>query len=570
MFASMVAASHAWLAYPASIGPVALGAAALIGLAAALFALARRGLIADSQLAACGAALFAGLATLLLVELVASRAQLFAAFVPLLMLAAGSMHSDTRWLAIGMAYTLLCFLVTGFGLFGAEFALAAAGLSIAAATGLALNLVNVRYLRSVEEMRARDARHQAELTAALAAAHRELVDRQAAEAERERLREQLLHAQKLEAIGTLAGGVAHDMNNMLAAIVGLAEFMRDDPQGAGPDVVEQILDAARRGTELTRNLLGFSRRGKGRKETIELSSVVAGVCQLLSRTLPKGIALTSGGRAAHAIEGDSGQLGQALINLCLNGADAMNGAGALRIDVGEAALAGEAAAALGLAEGTYVTLAVTDSGCGMDRETRSRIFEPFFTTKEEGRGTGLGLAMVSGTIAAHGGAIEVDTEPGRGTCITIHLPAVEGAARAEPAPAAPDVRAGGGALVLLVDDEPMVCQVTRRSLERAGYRVITASDGAEAVERFRQRGGDVRVVVLDMAMPVMGGAECFHHLQALSPEVRVLIASGRPLEQEARECLDAGAIGFLEKPCPTARLLEAIAEASDQARAERR
>jgi two-component system, cell cycle sensor histidine kinase and response regulator CckA len=567
MFAAVIAASHTWLAYPDAIVPVVAGSAAMIGLAGALFAFARRGWIADARLGPCGAALMMGLATMILVELIASRAQLFAAFVPLLMLAAGAVHSNTRWLAIGMAYALGCFLVTGFALFGTDFALAAAGLSIAAAAGLTIHLVNVRYLRNVEEMRARDGRHQAELTAALAAVQRELIDRKSAEAERERLREQLLHAQKLEAIGTLAGGVAHDMNNMLAAIIGLAELLREDPQ-AGPDVVEHILNAARRGTELTRNLLGFSRRGKYHKETIDLSSVVASVSQLLTRTLPKGITLTGANRATHAVEGDSGQLGQALVNLCLNSADAMEGSGALRIDVGEVDLAGEAARALGLADGRYVTLAVADSGCGMDRETQAHIFEPFFTTKEQGRGTGLGLAMVYGTIANHGGAIAVDSEQGRGTCITLHLPAVELASRPEPVAAPRVVHDGGGALVLVVDDEPMVRAVTRRSLERVGYRVITASDGAEAVERFRERGADVTAVVLDMAMPVMGGAECFRRLRALAPDVPVLIASGCALEQEARDCLAAGALVFLEKPFPTARLLEAMAVASSQARAD--
>ncbi len=453
-------------------------------------------------------------------------------------------------------------------MFGSGFALAAAGLTIAAFCGFVVHLVNMRYLRSIEDLREHDRRHQTELAAALETAQRELVNRRRAEEERERLREQLLHSQKLEAIGTLAGGVAHDMNNVLAAVIGLAELMRED-EVAHEEGLEQIVDVARRGTELTRNLLGFSRRGKYRKEHIELSSVVATVTHLLSRTLPKGIELASTNGARHAIEGDSAQLGQALINLCINSADAMRGAGTLRIDVAERALAGEAARSLGLVDGRYVSLAVADSGCGMDRETRARMFEPFFTTKEQGRGTGLGLAMVYGTIVNHGGAVAVDSEPGRGTTITIHLPAVEASPRAEAAPAAPAAaHAGGGALVMVVNDEPLVRAVTKRSLERVGYQVITASDGAEAVTRFQERAGDVQVVVLDMAMPVMGGAECFRRLRQLAPDLRVLLASGYALEQEARDCLAAGALGFLEKPFATARLLEVMARARAESRAE--
>ena len=508
-----------------------------------------------------------GLASLELVQFLAARNQIFAGFATLLMLVGGAMHTNTRWSIACILYTLLAFLAAGFHMFGSGFALAAAGLTIAAFCGFAVHRVNLRYLRSIEELREHDRRHQAELAAALEAAQRELVDRRRAEEERERLREQLLHSQKLEAIGTLAGGVAHDMNNMLAAIIGLAELMREE-ESSGEESLDQIVEVARRGTELTRNLLGFSRRGKYRKERIEVSSVVATVTQLLSRTLPKGIELVSTNTATHGIEGDSSQLGQALINLCLNSADAMRGSGTLRIDVAEVMLAGEAARSLGLAEGRHVTLAVTDTGSGMDRETRARMFEPFFTTKEQGRGTGLGLAMVYGTIANHGGAIAVDSEPGRGTSIALHLPAIDAAPVAKAEPRAPvAVHAGGGALVLVVDDEPLVRAVTRRSLERVGYQVITASDGAEAVARFQERAGEVKVVVLDMAMPVMGGAECFRRLRQVAPDLPVLLASGYALEQEARECLAAGALGFLEKPFATARLLEVMARARAEGRA---
>jgi signal transduction histidine kinase/CheY-like chemotaxis protein len=485
------------------------------------------------------------------------RSSSFAVFMVLQVLAAGAMHSHTRWLVVGLAAALTIWLTIGFTAVGSDFATTAAVLSAAEFIAMLLHLVTVRFTRSIERLRERDRAHHAELSAALDAVQRELIERKRAEAEREHLREQLLEAQKLEAIGTLAGGVAHDMNNVLAAILGLADEVGRDVTGRARASVDEIVQAARRGTDLTRNLLGFSRRGQYRRERLDLASVVDSVAVLLSRTLPGGIELAATNTATAAVDGDRAQLSQALVNLCLNSIDAMNGAGQLRVQVADAIVAGEQARALCLADGRYVSLTVSDTGCGMDRETRSRMFEPFFTTKEQGRGTGLGLAMVYGTVAHHGGAIDVNTESGCGTAITIYLPAVERIAAPPPvAAAAPHVGAG---VVLLVDDEEMLRAVTRRSLERVGYEVIDARNGAEGVERFRERQAEICLVVLDMAMPVMGGAECFRQLRAIDPHVRVLLASGYALEEDARDCLAAGALGFLEKPFRSARLLDAIA-----------
>jgi signal transduction histidine kinase/CheY-like chemotaxis protein len=552
-----------WLAYRHAAVPVTFGCAAFMLVAAFLYLSAGTRWMRARWMPAAGAVLSAAMAASQVYAFLLVRSPSFTVFMVLLVLGSSVIHSDLRWVVVSQVLAVGAWLVCGFSMFGSSFVVAAGVLTISSLIAVIVHIMMWRYLRSIATLRERDRQLQVELAAALEAAQRELVDRKRAEAERERLREQLLHSQKLEAIGTLAGGVAHDMNNVLAAIIGLAEQMGGE--GPAPDGVDQILEAARRGTELTRNLLGFSRRGKYRKEQLELSGVVATVTQLLSRTLPKGIEFTSATTTTRVVEGDSAQLAQALVNVCLNSADAMSGSGTLSIEVGESALAGEAASAMGLPEGCYVTLTVRDSGCGMDRETQARMFEPFFTTKAQARRTGLGLAMVYGTIANHGGAIAVESAPGRGTMVRLHLPAVERTERAEPPPAAPTRQAGHGALILVVDDEPMVRHVTQRSLERAGYEVITASHGGEAVERFQERGEDVSVVVLDMSMPIMGGAECFHRLRALAPGVRVLLASGYALEQEARACLAAGALGFLEKPFPTRHLLEAVALAgSDQ------
>jgi signal transduction histidine kinase/CheY-like chemotaxis protein len=514
-------------------------------------------------------------------------------FLVMVVLAAGVMQSSAGWLAFTLVVMVGSWLVAGVMMFGASFVPIATGLLFSGFVAQFLHMFVVRHLTHLKHLRQRDRLHGEELSAALAAARHELSERQRAEAERDRLREQLLHSQKLEAIGTLAGGVAHDMNNLLAAILGMAEFARDDPSTAR-EAIEQIIEAAQRGAEVVRNLLGFSRRGQYRKARIELAPVVASIMALLSRALPKGVELVSTSTAVHPVEGDVTQLGQALLNLCINASDAMKGRGVLRIQVDEVLLVGDDARSFDVMEGRYITLRVSDTGCGMDAATRSRMFEPFFTTKPPGRGTGLGLAMVYGTITNHGGIIAVDSEPGRGTVITIYLPVLEGPDRAghvaEPiavmpsaarspaeiatAPAAtapgspPDSRSVADATtgerarscaVLIVDDEPMIRRMSRRSLERAGYRVLTAGDGAEGLVVFQEHAADIGVVVLDMAMPTMGGAECFHRLRAVDPAARVLLASGYALEEEARECLAAGALGFLEKPFTTARLIEAIA-----------
>jgi two-component system, cell cycle sensor histidine kinase and response regulator CckA len=289
--------------------------------------------------------------------------------------------------------------------------------------------------------------------------------------------------------------------------------------------------------------------------------VVTGVTALLSRTLPKGVELKTDITGPCTVEGDTGQLGQALMNLCLNASDAMSGTGLLRIHAREVALAGSPARGLGLADGAYVEMSVSDTGCGMDPDTRSRVFEPFFTTKELGRGTGLGLSMVYGTVANHGGAVAVETEIGAGTTITLHLPLLVAARPAPepPRPPAPAADKQESRLVLVVDDEEMLRRVNRRILERAGYRVMTASDGVDAVEVFRAHRADIGAIVLDMAMPGMGGAECYAALRAVDPSARVILASGFALEKEARDCLEAGALAFLEKPYSGDRLLELVA-----------
>ena len=378
-----------------------------------------------------------------------------------------------------------------------------------------------------------------------------------ARAERETYQAQLQHAQKMEAIGRLAGGVAHDMNNALAAIMATAELMAEDvPTDDLRADAEAILMASRRAAELTRNLVGFSRHGPSRLEVIRPESVVTSVVAMLARTLPAGIKVeTTFAPELAAIEGDAGQLYHALLNLCLNAADAMGDHGRLGIALALTSVHGDHPT---LPAGRYLALSVTDTGPGMDEATRQRVFEPFFTTKPPGRGTGLGLAMVYATVERHHGAVHVDSAPGQGATFRILVPTTERpvtAVAAEPSrvTAAPPTARGR---VLIVDDEPLLRVMTQRQLERSGYHVVVAAHGQEALDVLAVARFDV--VLLDMAMPVMAGPETFRKARAIDPTLRVLLISGFTTAADARALLAEGAYGLVAKPCSPAALLDAI------------
>lgn len=384
------------------------------------------------------------------------------------------------------------------------------------------------------------------------------------EAERARLHDQLLHAQRMEATGTLAAGLAHDMNNVLASITTYAELVHrelHDPRLRAD--LEQVTAQAARGAELTRGLLAFSRRGAYRKRLLQVDGVIREVEPLLTRTLPKSIEIRVAPGAPLAwVEGDDVQLAQALVNFGLNAADAMNGHGILEITSQVVELEAAAAAPLGLAAGSYVRISVRDNGAGMDEATRRRVFEPFFTTKPAGRGTGLGLSTVWGVVQSHGGAVEVASRPGHGATFSVHLPVVAAPVIVDVAPLASRRGASIGAsvgpepssraTVLVVDDEPAVRSGTARLLERHGLHVLTADNGAEALRVFAEHGPAVGLVILDMGMPVMGGAECFRRLREHS-SVPVLVTTGYAVDEEVQELVARGA-ALLEKPVPSADL----------------
>lgn len=391
-------------------------------------------------------------------------------------------------------------------------------------------------------VRAETHRLEQEETATMLAA--QLAELQRSEEERSKLHQQLVHAQRMEAVGTLSAGLAHDMNNILGSIMSFAELARADIDTPGADPREEldlIVAQAHRGAELTRALLAFSRRGQYRKQALALDEIVREAHSMLVRTLPKAIELRLETHPQPMyVEGDPTQLVQVLINLAVNASDAMNGTGTLTITTG--------------VHDGWTRIEVRDTGSGMSEETRTRLFEPFFTTKERGKGTGLGLSTVWGIVTGHEGTIEVQSTLGNGTTFTLRFPLTS----ERPAPPAervttPDTTKAVRTKILVVDDEPHVRRGTRRILEKKGYETFEAGNGAEALEVFAAHSDEIGLVVLDMMMPVMGGLECFEQLRART-DVPVLVTTGHTSDDSAQTLIAQGA-AFLEKPFPAADLV---------------
>lgn len=386
-------------------------------------------------------------------------------------------------------------------------------------------------------------------------------EKKMAEAEQEHLRSQLYQAQKMEAVGTLAGGIAHDFNNLLQVILGysellLAEKTEDDPERADLRTIHQ---AAHSGAELVRSLLMFTRRGESKPIVINLNRQIERTEKLLRRAIPKMIEIRLElADDLQNVSADPAQIEQILMNLAVNASDAMAHGGTLKILTANAYL-DERYCRLHpeTSPGEHVLLSVSDTGEGMTEETQEHIFEPFFSTKEIGRGTGLGLAMVYGIVQQHGGSIRCVSEVNSGTRFEIYFPAVRAAA--EPSETLyRKMPAGGTETILVVDDEYPVRDLAHRTLGRAGYRVLTAVDGPQALELFRENRDDISLVILDLIMPSMGGAECLAELLKIDPDVKVLIASGYSGEVTEGEAIQRGARGFLGKPFQREELLQQV------------
>ncbi len=384
--------------------------------------------------------------------------------------------------------------------------------------------------------------------------------------QRQQLEIQLRQSQKMEAIGNLAGGVAHDMNNILAAIMGLASVLQVDVESdsAMMEDIKGILTACRRGSDLTHNLLGFARKGKYRKEPISLNGVITKVQELLQRTIPKGIVLRADLESQLAgVEGDPVQINQVLVNLAINAVDAMGDKGTLTFRTSTVTLteAGEHQVA-GLSPGRYIVCEVIDTGAGMDEDTCQHAFEPFFTTKATGEGTGLGLSMVYGTIKNHGGQVVLRSRPGQGAAFTLYLPSLgTSAADRESSDTWAQVSPQYGGTILLVDDEELVRTSGRRLLEKLGYKVLLAENGQVALSTYEAHQQEIVLVILDLIMPVMNGVETCEGLKARDSQVRVLLSSGYSRQKITDQLFSLGASGFLQKPYTLKRLSEEVSRA---------
>jgi len=380
--------------------------------------------------------------------------------------------------------------------------------------------------------------------------------------EKKRLEQQFLRAQRLESIGTLAGGIAHDLNNMLTPIVMTSSILLQDAQNAmiHEDLVG-IQQCAERGAEMVRQLLIFARGSDGRRSRVGMRSIAADTQKMVRETFPKNITIQlTTGDELWDVEADATQMHQLLTNLCVNARDAMPEGGHLTIGL-ENTVLDEVYSGMNLEAhpGPHILLRVEDTGSGMTADVLDRIFEPFYTTKEVGKGTGLGLSTVHAIVRGHRGFIHVYSELGKGSRFKVYLPAAQAVtdrelARAEQYP----LPRGQGELILVVDDEELIRNVARRMLERYGYRVVTAPNGAEAVAIYAQMPGQIALVLTDMSMPVMDGPSTIIALRSIDPKVRIIGSSGLNANGNVAKAMDAGVQVFVPKPYTAEAMLRTI------------
>jgi two-component system cell cycle sensor histidine kinase/response regulator CckA len=380
---------------------------------------------------------------------------------------------------------------------------------------------------------------------------RDITDRKIAENERAQLFDQLLSAQKMEAIGTLAGGIAHNFNNILVGIMGYSEYLLGKKDEDDPDykAIRTIHEGSVKASDLTRQLLNIARGGEFKRVHLSLNEVVARVLPLISGTFNKSIDIqTVLDPNPMIMEGDFGQIEQCLLNICINARDAMPEGGRLLLETCTCRLDEEFVKLhIGAQVGDHVVLSVTDNGVGMLPHIKDHIFEPFFTTKKNAGGTGMGLATVWGIVKNHRGIVSLYTEPGIGTTFKLYFPAIGREAR-RPDVEQDEVIPGKGETLLLVDDEPIIREMWGEILEEIGYRVLCAGDGNEALSILEDHHGELDLVILDLVMPHMGGKETLAEIKRRFPTVKVLLSSGYSENGEAREMIGSGAAGFIQKP----------------------
>ncbi|MBN2515970.1 MAG: response regulator [Deltaproteobacteria bacterium] len=400
----------------------------------------------------------------------------------------------------------------------------------------------------------------------------DITEQKRVEDEKKHIEAQLLHAQKMEAIGTLAGGVAHDFNNVLQAISGYSQLLLMDKNTDDPEYkyLSRIDRSVQSAAELVKQLLIFSRKVESKLRPVNLNLEIAQIEKILERTIPRMISIETrlDGNLA-LVNADPIELEQILMNLAVNAGDAMPDGGKFVIETGNITLdENYCRTHVGAKPGDYVLLTVSDTGHGMDRKTQQHIFEPFFTTKDVGKGTGLGLSIVYGIVKGHSGYIMCYSEPGRGSTFEIHFPVLttedDGHVtvhnKETEEMVVVDGLHGNRETVLLVDDEENILEIGRDVLEQFGYMTLTAESGEKALEIYEREGDRIDVVILDLGMPGMGGHKCLKRLLEINPEVKVIVASGYSDNGSVKETLDAGAVGFIGKPYKLSDMLDNIKE----------
>jgi PAS domain S-box-containing protein len=393
----------------------------------------------------------------------------------------------------------------------------------------------------------------------------DITERKEAEAEKERLEAQLQQSQKLESIGRLAGGVAHDLNNLLSPILGYAEMLLQDAARNDPrrDSLDQIVKAGNRARDLVRQLLAFSRKQTLEFKSVDLNQLIRGFQKLLHRTMRENISIRPLlDESLPRIMGDVGQLEQVIMNLAVNSQDAIAGEGILTLETRKEHLEKQEMEDHTVVSGEYAVLVVRDTGCGMDEETRRHIFEPFYTTKGRDKGTGLGLSTVYGIVKQHKGYIDVHSEPDKGTEFTIFFPAFEGDV-AEEEPISHETDATGTETILFAEDNRQVRELTTTILKREGYRVLAAESGEQALELLKGHEGAVALLLTDVIMSGMNGRELADRVRTISPETRILFMSGYTDDTIAEHGVIKEGIMFLHKPFSVKVLLAKVREAMD-------
>lgn len=396
----------------------------------------------------------------------------------------------------------------------------------------------------------------------------DLTEHKKAEAEQEKLREQLVQSQKMESVGRLAGGIAHDFNNVLTAIIGHAQMglRKSEEDSYNHRAFSEIQRAGERARDLTMHLLTFARKEKSHLRKTSINTTLEELALLLRRSVSKKIEIrTDFAEGLPFINADANQLHLAFLNICNNACDAMPNGGTMTIESGRRVLGADPSGGRdGEAGGAYCMVRVTDTGTGMTPKEKERIFEPFFTTKAQGKGTGLGLSMTYGIIQNHKGFIDVDSAPDMGTTITVYIPFAGDAAES-----GDETEKGGFAMslgnetILIVDDEKPVLDIAGMMLSEAGYDTITAQSGKEALQIFKKRRGEITLVILDYNMPEMDGGEVYRAMKKIDPAVRVVVASGYSTEGYTSELMGEKISAFIQKPFDFATLCDAVRKVID-------